>query len=173
MIDESVAARSLGLYNARLEPAAGVSTASCAGCLAQSSEFSKCIFELKPPRPVIWQRFTSKNSCHEPPLQLRRGGHGAYAHCLGAPPFLRRLSPLPCKAAPKSPAFCFLSYSTTTPLPCMRACTCVRSTQPQEALLERPSSPPRAGPPRPSRPIARAPWDRTWREGGRARRHHI
>ena len=36
--------------------------------------------------------------------------------------------------------------STTTPLPCMRACTCVRSTQPQEARLERPSSPPRSRP---------------------------
>ena len=31
-------------------------------------EFSKCIFELKMPRPVIWQRFTSTNSCHGPPL---------------------------------------------------------------------------------------------------------
>ena len=28
----------------------------------------QCIFELKMPRPVIWQRFTSTNSCHEPPL---------------------------------------------------------------------------------------------------------
>ena len=36
--------------------------------------------------------------------------------------------------------------STTTPLPRMRACTCVRSTQPQEARLERPSSPPRSRP---------------------------
>ena len=36
--------------------------------------------------------------------------------------------------------------STTTPLPHMRACTCVRSTQPQEARLERPSSLPRSRP---------------------------
>ena len=28
----------------------------------------QCIFELKMPRPVIWQRFTSTHSCHEPPL---------------------------------------------------------------------------------------------------------
>ena len=52
----------------RLEPAAGASTVSCAGCLAPSSEFSKCIFELKIPRPVILQRFASTNACHEPPL---------------------------------------------------------------------------------------------------------
>ena len=38
--------------------------------LSPSPEFSKCIFELKPPRPVIWQRLTSTNSCwHEPPLK--------------------------------------------------------------------------------------------------------
>ena len=31
------------------------------------------------------------------------------------PPSLRRLSPLPCKAAaPKGPAFCFLNYLVTT-----------------------------------------------------------
>ena len=36
--------------------------------------------------------------------------------------------------------------SATTPLPRMRACTCVRSTQPQEARLERPSSSPRSRP---------------------------
>ena len=36
--------------------------------LSPKPEFSKCIFELKMPRPVIWQRFTSTNSCHEPPL---------------------------------------------------------------------------------------------------------
>jgi len=30
-----------------------------------------CTFELKMPRPVIWQRFTSTNSCHEPPLRGR------------------------------------------------------------------------------------------------------
>ena len=31
----------------------------------------QCIFELKMPRPVIWQRFTSTNSCHEPPLCIK------------------------------------------------------------------------------------------------------
>ena len=39
--------------------------------LSPKPEFSKCIFELKMPRPVIWQRFTSTNSCHEPPLHRR------------------------------------------------------------------------------------------------------
>ena len=36
--------------------------------LSPKPEFSKCIFELKMPTPVIDQRFTSTNSCHEPPL---------------------------------------------------------------------------------------------------------
>ena len=36
--------------------------------LSPKPEFSKCIFELKMPRPVIEQRVTSTNSCHEPPL---------------------------------------------------------------------------------------------------------
>ena len=64
--------------------------------------------------------------------------------------------------------------STTTPLPCMRACTCVRSTQPQEqeARLERPSSPPR------SRPAAsdqahRASSVGPHLKGGRGERRHF
>ena len=36
--------------------------------LSPKPEFSKCIFELKMPRPVIWKRSTSTNSYHEPPL---------------------------------------------------------------------------------------------------------
>ena len=42
----------------------------------------QCIFELKMPRPVIWQRFTSTNACcHEPPLSAaarRTVRHGHY-----------------------------------------------------------------------------------------------
>ena len=38
--------------------------------LSPKPELSKCIFELKTPRPVIWQRFTSANWCYEPPLTV-------------------------------------------------------------------------------------------------------
>ena len=52
----------------------------------------------------------------------------------------------------------------------------VRAHVPARSRRRRPASSDRgrrrrAGPPRPIRPTARAPWDRTWREGGEERRH--
>ena len=51
--------------------------------LSPKPEFSKCIFELKMPRPVIWQRLTSTNSCHEPLLRAAqpRSCRGVGARC--------------------------------------------------------------------------------------------
>ena len=52
----------------------------------------------------------------------------------------------------------------------VRACAARNRTRPASSDRARQLG---AGPPHPSRPIARAPWDRTWMEGGSARRHHI
>ena len=54
--------------------------------------------------------------------------------------------------------------STTTPPACARACASHSRRKPASSDRARPLG---TGPPRPSRPIARAPWDRTWRDGGR------
>ena len=58
----------------RLEPAAGASTASCAGCLARSRNFSNVFSSSKcrGPSSAIEQRFTSTSSCHEPPPLLAK-----------------------------------------------------------------------------------------------------
>ena len=53
--------------------------------LSPKPEFSKCIFELKMPRPVIWQRFTSTNSCHEPPLPLDGRWPASFCWCWWVP----------------------------------------------------------------------------------------
>ena len=54
--------------------------------------------------------------------------------------------------------------STTTPPACARACAAHSRRKPASSDRARHLG---TGPPRPSRPIARAPWDRTWRDGGR------
>ena len=67
--------------------------------LSPKPEFSKCIFELKMPRPVIWQRFTSTNSCHEPPLGGGGGGglsqYKKEAFHSGKSAHVREVSPVP------------------------------------------------------------------------------
>jgi hypothetical protein len=60
-------------------------------------------------------------------------------------------------------------HRTTHVRACLRTCVrrcAARSSRRRPASSDR-GRLRRAGPPRPIRPIARAPWDRTWRDGGR------
>ena len=73
-------------------------------------------------------------------VQEHRGGrpgewaNGIYAHRLGGPPSLRRLSPLPYKAAaPKGLAFCFLNYFTQVNHGVVFGSVCMTSRFPRPA----------------------------------------